>query len=106
MADITVEELNQRRTNGENVFLLDVREHFEYDLINLEGELIPLGELQNRLYELESRKNDEIVVYCRTGSRSATAVQLLISNGFTNVRNLTGGIHEWGKKIDPSFPLY
>lgn len=106
MADISVQELNERRQNGEEIFVLDVREFFEYDLINLEGELIPLGELQNRLVEIEQYKDKEVVVYCRTGSRSADAVRLLKEHGFQNARNLIGGIHEWARKIDPSFPLY
>lgn len=106
MADISVIELNERITKGEKVFLLDVREYFEYDLVNLDGELIPLGELQDRLYELDAYKDKEVVVYCRTGSRSGDAVKFLKENGFKNPRNLIGGIHEWARKIDPSFPLY
>lgn len=106
MADISVEELYSRRQNGEEIFILDVREHFEYDLVNIGGELIPLGELENRLYEIEAYKDKEVIVYCRTGSRSAYAVQVLAEHGFQNPRNLTGGIHEWSRKIDPSVPMY
>ncbi len=104
--DITVEELNRRLKDGEELFILDVREEFEYDLVNLEGTLIPLGQLRDRLDELESHKNDEFVVHCRSGARSADAVALLKSNGFANPRNLKGGIIDWAKKIDPSFPIY
>jgi len=106
MNNITVEELHKRKENGENPFLLDVRELFEYDIANLEGEIIPLGELEFRLYEIEDRKEEEIIVYCRTGSRSTTACDLLQSNGFSNVRNLDGGINEWAQKIDPTMPVY
>ncbi len=106
MPDITVEELNERQSNGEEIFLLDVREIFEYDIANLEGELIPLGELRDRLYEIDEYKDKEIVVHCRTGARSADAVAFLKSEGFKNPRNLIGGIHEWARKVDPSIPQY
>jgi rhodanese-related sulfurtransferase len=106
MPDITVEELHERQSKGEDIFLLDVREVFEYDIAHIDGELIPLGELKNRLFEIEEYKDKEVVVYCRTGARSADAVNFLKSEGFKSPRNLIGGIHEWARKIDSSIPLY
>lgn len=90
--DITVQELKERLEKGETVNLIDVREPYEYEEDNLGGELIPLGEVPYRIDELEDRKDEEIVVHCRSGARSARAQQFLEENGFTNVRNLTGGI--------------
>ncbi len=103
---ISVEELSKRINNGEEVFLVDVREPFEYDIVNLDGMLIPLGELEDRLDELNGHKEKEIVVHCRTGARSGEAVEILKRHGFTKPRNLVGGINDWAKKIDPSFPVY
>lgn len=90
--DITVQELKERLDRGEKVNLIDVREDYEYDQDNLGGELIPLGDLPHRLDELEDRRDDEIIVQCRSGARSAKAQQILEQNGFSNVRNLVGGI--------------
>jgi rhodanese-related sulfurtransferase len=104
--DISVEELSKRIQNGSRPVLVDVREPFEFDIANLEGILIPLGELESRLDELEPHKNEEIVLHCRSGARSGEAVEILKRNGFTNPRNLKGGINEWAKKIDPSLPIY
>ncbi len=104
--DITVEELHERIGKGDEIFLVDVREPFEYDIVNLDGLLIPLGELEDRLSELDTHKEKEVIVHCRTGARSGEAVEILKRNGFKNPRNLAGGINDWAKKIDPSFPLY
>ena len=90
--DITVKELKERLDKGEKVNLIDVREPYEYEEDNIGGELIPLGELPYRLDELEDRKDDEVITQCRSGARSARAQQFLEQNGFTNVRNLTGGL--------------
>ncbi|MGA0559159.1 rhodanese-like domain-containing protein [Larkinella sp. VNQ87] len=90
--DITVQELKERLDKGEKVNLIDVREPHEYEEDNLGGELIPLGDLPHRIDELEDRQNDELIMQCRSGARSARAQQYLEQNGFTNVRNLTGGI--------------
>jgi len=101
---ITVEELKARLDRGEEVFLLDVREPQEYALCNLGGRLIPPGELSIRAGELDPSR--EIVVYCRTGVRSARAIRELKKRGFTKLRNLTGGIQAWAEKIDPAMPRY
>jgi adenylyltransferase/sulfurtransferase len=102
--EISVEELNQRTKAGEKIALLDVRQQFEYDIANLNGVLIPLGELQSRLKELDPSK--EIVVYCHTGSRSGRAVAFLRQQGFSGARNLVGGIDAWSRKIDKNVPRY
>lgn len=93
--DITVQELKQKMESGEAFTLVDVREGWENEEFNIGGQLIPLGGLMNQLYELEPHKNDEIVVYCRSGNRSGMAQALLQAQGFTNVRNLTGGVIAW-----------
>ena len=101
---ITVKELKQRLDNGEKVKLLDVREQYEYDLVHLDAKLIPLRTLAGKLQELNAE--DEIVVYCHTGVRSLSAVEFLKSNGFANVKNLTGGIEAWAREIDPGMTRY
>ncbi len=90
--DITVQELRERLDKGETLHLIDVRQPNEYAEDNLGATLIPLGELPYRLDELDGLQEDEVIVHCRSGSRSAMAQQILEENGFTNVRNLTGGI--------------
>lgn len=98
--DITVEELKTRRDKGEQIHLIDVREPHEYEEFNLGGQLMPLGTIPSGLAELEHLKNEEVVVHCKAGSRSAAAVDFLKKNGFTNVRNLLGGVMQW----QASFP--
>lgn len=99
MQDITVEELKKRRDNGESLIVIDVREPHEYEEYNIGGTLIPLGTLPSRLEELEEWKDAEIVVHCRSGSRSANAKAYLASIGFSKVRNLIGGALEWQSKF-------
>lgn len=106
LPELSVEELHARYEAGTPVVLLDVREEYEYDIINLEGILIPSEELESRLGELQDYKDEEIIVHCRTGNKSAEAVELLRKNGFPKARNLQGGITAWAQKIDPSFPVY
>ena len=93
--DITVEELKQKLEAGEKFIFIDVREPWEYEEFNLGAQLIPVGEIMNRMWELEDHKSDEIVVHCKSGSRSGMVQALLIANGFTNVRNLQGGVIAW-----------
>ncbi|MFC0184394.1 Rhodanese-related sulfurtransferase [Pseudarcicella hirudinis] len=95
--DITVEELKQRIDAGEKVNLLDVREEYEFEDQNLGGKLIPLGELPDRLEEIEGWKDQEVLVHCRSGARSARAKSFMESQGFQNVRNVTGGILAWNE---------
>ncbi len=90
--DITVEELKERLDKGEDLNFLDVREDYEYEEQNLGAKLIPLGELPDRIEEIEDWKNSEVIVHCRSGARSGRAKSFMESQGFTNVRNVTGGI--------------
>jgi molybdopterin/thiamine biosynthesis adenylyltransferase/rhodanese-related sulfurtransferase len=102
--EITVRELKEKLDNGQNVSVLDVREPHEYEVANIDARLIPLGELPERLIELE--KDETLAVHCKTGARSARAVQLLKEAGFQNVYNVRGGITAWSEEIDPSVPRY
>jgi adenylyltransferase/sulfurtransferase len=103
--EITVEELKIKIDNSEKFFLVDVREQFETRISSIGGELIPINDLPGRIDELN--KEEEIIVYCRTGHRSHYAVQYLRDNaGFTKVKNLLGGINDWADKIDNSLPKY
>lgn len=109
MNEITVQELKQKIDSGESVFLLDVREPYETFQSDIEYDnkvLIPVGSLQQRVNEIEDKKNSEIICFCRSGSRSANACKFLEQQGFTNVKNLKGGINQWAKDIDPGLPVY
>ena len=90
--DITVQELKEKLDKGEAVNLFDVREPSEYEDDNIGATLIPLGDLPHRLDELDGLENEEVIVHCRSGARSARAQQILEENGFTNVRNVIGGM--------------
>lgn len=99
MEDITVEELKERKDKGENLNVIDVREQYEYDEFNIGGKLIPLGTLPTSMDDIEDLKNEELIVHCRSGARSAAAKALLEQNGFTKVRNLLGGVMDWQAKF-------
>jgi rhodanese-related sulfurtransferase len=92
MEDITVETLRDLLDGEEQIILIDVREDYEYDEDNLGGTLIPLGELQDRINEIEALKESDIYVHCRSGKRSDTAKRFLVSQGFSKVHNILGGI--------------
>ncbi len=102
--EIAPRELKARLDRGDNVFILDVREPHEYQICNLKGHLIPLGELPRRVHELDSSR--EIVAHCRSGKRSAEAVDFLRKAGFRKIWNLKGGILAWSDEVDPSVPKY
>ena len=102
--EITVEEFKRRLDTGEDIYVLDVREPHEYQICNLKGHLIPLGDLPKRIHELDSSR--EIVVHCKMGGRSAKAVDFLRQSGFKRASNLAGGILAWSEKIDPKVPKY
>jgi len=103
--EITSVELKQRMDRGDALKIVDVREPNEYQINRIPGsELIPLGDIPKRYAELN--KNDEIVVHCKMGGRSAKAADFLRSVGFTKVLNLKGGILDWVEKVDPSQPKY
>ena len=99
MIDITTDELKQRIDVGEKLNLFDVRETYEFDEFNIGATLIPLGELPNKLSELAHLKNEEIIIHCRSGARSNNAKMFLLDNGFTNVRNVLGGMLDWRSKF-------
>ncbi len=103
--DIEPAELAQRLKNGRPPRLIDVREPHELEISHLDGaDLIPLGQLASRLSELDSA--EEMVVFCKGGTRSARALELLVSAGFRKVKNLKGGINAWVREEDPSQPVY
>lgn len=105
MQEITVFELKQMKDEHKDFQLIDVREEYEYDLANLGGELIPLGTILTSVDKISKEK--PVVVYCRSGSRSATAISHLEKNhGFTNLINLKGGILAYAKEVDTSIPTY
>src|SRR5579863_169251 len=102
--EITPRELKSRLDRGDDLFILDVREPHEFQICNLKGHLIPLGELPRRVHELDSSR--EIVAHCRSGKRSAEAVDFLRKAGFRKILNLKGGILAWSDEVDPSVPKY
>jgi adenylyltransferase/sulfurtransferase len=102
--DITAHELDDRMKEN-HLMLLDVREPHELEISALPGALnIPLGTLASRLSELDSAR--EMVVFCKSGTRSARALELLASAGFKKVKNLKGGINAWAQEIDTGLPIY
>lgn len=98
---ITVHELQERLMD---YFILDVREYYEYEISNLEGLNIPLGDLNQRLKEIP--KERAVVVHCKSGKRSAKAIETLKKEGFDNLFNLEGGILAWQQEIDNSMAVY
>jgi len=100
MKDITVEELKYKIDQKEQFLLLDVREPHEYEAYNIGAKLIPLGNLPTALRDLESHKESEVIIHCRSGARSASAKQFLVQAGFKDVKNLLGGMLDWKEKID------
>ncbi len=103
--EITIDEFKKMRDNGNNPTVLDVREYHEYDICSFEDSvLVPLGELPDRLDELDA--DDEIVIHCHHGGRSLRATQFLKEQGFKKAKNLKGGIDAWAEKYDPDMPRY
>jgi rhodanese-related sulfurtransferase len=104
MQEITVEDLKRMKDNGEDFQLIDVREDFEYQMSNLDGELIPLGGILIETEKIDHEK--PVIIMCRSGKRSAMAVMQLEAQGFTNLYNLQGGILAWADRIDPTITVY
>ena len=102
--EITAPQLVERlKTN--HLQLIDVREPHEWDICRIDGAtLIPLGQIENRISELD--REQEVIVYCKMGGRSKKAYNLLRDKGFTDLRNLTGGIRAWSEEVDPTIPTY
>jgi adenylyltransferase/sulfurtransferase len=102
--EISATDLKARQDRGDKLFILDVREPHEYQICNLNGKLIPLGELPRRVNELDS--SVEMVVHCRSGKRSADAIHFLQTAGFKKLWNLKGGVLAWADEVDPRMPKY
>ena len=105
MKEITVQELNTKLENKEDIQLIDVREPYEYDICNLDGKLIPVGNIFNEIENIS--KDKPVIIHCRSGARSAAVInELEKRHGFTNLYNLKGGILAYAKEIDPSLSTY
>ena len=102
--EITVAELDALRKSNEDFQLIDVREAYEYDIANLDGELIPLNTVLDNIDKISSDK--KVVIHCRSGARSANAIVELEKHGFTNLYNLKGGILAWADEIDNDMAKY
>jgi adenylyltransferase/sulfurtransferase len=104
--EITVQELKHRLDDGlGNAVLIDVREPYEWDIVRIpNAKLIPKATVPDHFAELGQAS--EVFVHCRSGARSADVVQLMLESGFTNVRNVKGGVLAWAREIDPSLPTY
>jgi sulfur-carrier protein adenylyltransferase/sulfurtransferase len=103
--DIEPTEVKAKLDRGDRFILIDVREPHEYQICNIpQAKLIPLGDLPKRVNELDSA--DEIIAHCKSGMRSAKAVDFLKQAGFKKVRNMKGGILAWSDKVDPTVPKY
>ncbi|MEJ2748930.1 MAG: molybdopterin-synthase adenylyltransferase MoeB [Anaerolineae bacterium] len=104
---ISPQELKERLDNGDDLFILDVREPHEWEISNLSqlgARLIPKGQVLERMNELDTAQ--EIIVHCRSGVRSADVIRELQQHGFKKLLNLDGGINRWAREIDPSLPIY
>jgi rhodanese-related sulfurtransferase len=100
MENITVEEVKKRMDAGEELHLVDVREPNENAEFNIGGILLPLGEIRSmQIDEIEDLKDKEVILYCRSGNRSAQAAMFLETMGFENTKNLVGGVLAWQDKF-------
>lgn len=100
MLTITPEEVKQRLDAGEKLTLVDVRESYEHDAFNIGGILVPLGKVKEYdTNEIDHLKDEEIILYCRSGNRSGQAAMILETMGFSNVKNLVGGMLAWQEKF-------
>lgn len=104
LPEISVQELEALREANADVFILDVRNPDEYAICNLNGHLIPFVELASRIHEL--KQDQHIVVHCHAGGRARRATEYLLSQGFSHVQNLRGGITAWANEIDPTMRKY
>lgn len=100
MTTITTEQLKARIDAGEQLNIIDVREPYENTEFNIGGTLVPLGKIQSmQLDDIEDLKDEELIIYCRSGNRSGQACLILEAAGFTNVQNLTGGMLDWRERF-------
>ena len=101
MTNITPEEVKQRLDAGEKLNLIDVREPYENAEFNIGGKLIPIGKIQSQqIEEIADLKNEEVILYCRSGNRSGISAMVLDQLGFTNTKNLVGGMLSWQQKFN------
>lgn len=101
MTNISPEEVKERLDKGEKLHLVDVRQPEETAEYNIGGIALPLGNIQNmQIEDIEDLKNDEVILYCRSGNRSGIAAMILDQAGFSNTKNLTGGMLAWREKFD------
>jgi len=101
---LSVKDLKQRLDNGEDIYLLDVREPFEYQIANIGGKLIPQNDVPKRLAEIP--RDREVIVHCKMGGRSQKIAEFLHQSGYQRVTNVSGGIIAWSEQVDPSVPKY
>jgi adenylyltransferase/sulfurtransferase len=101
---LSVKELKRRMDADEDVYLIDVREPFEYQIAQIGGKLIPQNDVPNRLAEID--RDREVIVHCKSGGRSQRIAELLKQAGYPRVVNLAGGILAWSDQIDPKVPKY
>ena len=103
-----VSDLMKLTETGESdCMLIDCRETNEFDHCRIEGsKLIPMKEIPTRLSELESHRDQRLIVHCHHGGRSLRVVEFLRANGFPTAQNMTGGIDVWSQEIDPAVPRY
>lgn len=101
MTNISPEEVKERMAKGEKLNLVDVRQPAENEEYNIGGILLPLGDIQNMQTEdIDDLKNEEVILYCRSGNRSGIAAMVLDQMGFSNTKNLVGGMLAWREKFD------
>lgn len=101
------ELLNQPEEAAKKCLLIDCREPSEYEHCRIEGaQLIPMNEIPERMSELESHRDQTLIIHCHHGGRSLRVVEYLRANGFPTAQNMTGGIDHWSQQIDPSVPRY
>lgn len=104
MKEVTPIELKKMMDAHEDFQLIDVREEYEADICNIGGKLIPMGDVMQHVDEIA--KDKKVVVHCRSGKRSATVIQMLEPQGFSNLYNLKGGILAYADDVDPSLAKY
>ncbi|TMI74391.1 MAG: rhodanese-like domain-containing protein [Bacteroidetes bacterium] len=103
MQNISVDEVKRRLDAGEKINLIDVREPQENAEFNIGGQLVPLGYIQTmQVDDIENLKDEEVILYCRSGNRSGQACLILDTLGFTNTKNLAGGMLAWQEKFGAS----
>ena len=105
LKEISVQLLKTKLNAEEDILLLDVRTDYEVLISRIKESIhIPMNDIPNRLLELD--KSKEIIVQCKSGKRSAKVCEYLLTNGYTNVKNLKGGIIAWSREIDPSIIVF